>query len=93
MTNRADRDWKLIAAASTALDTTAGCANATITVLKPGRVEKARQYRAVEVVKEIVTRYVELATEVQMASFDYDPNMSEADMRAWAARLMGVVRG
>lgn len=93
MTNHADRDWKFIAAAPAALDTTAGCANATIAVLKQGQVEKARQQRAVSVIKEIVTRYVELATEVQMASFDYDPNMSEADMRAWAARLMGVVRG
>jgi hypothetical protein len=93
VTNRTDRDWKLISVAADAMNTVCGCAFATIAVLPSKQPEKHRQQRAMTIAKEVAARYVELATEVQMAAFEYSPDMPEAELRAWAARMMEVVRG
>lgn len=89
MTARTDRDWWLIARAPEVMDTVAGLAFATVVVLKARTMPRDKD--RIELAKEMVGRFVDQATSLQMLGFEYRPDMSETELRAWAADAARVI--
>lgn len=85
------RDWKLAQLVPDILDTVCGLAHATLVVLKPGRDIKARDHHRIELAKEMGGRYVELVTNLSVASMEYHDGMDEAALHAWAKRVVATI--
>lgn len=87
--NQSQRDWHLIKVAPAVMNTVSGLAYATAVVLK-GRDMEANK-RSIELAKEMVSRFVDSATNLQMLGFEYRPDMTEDELRAWAADAHRVI--
>lgn len=85
-------DFALIGALDAAWDATAGCAHATIYVLRDGEPLKSGRLKAVATVKAILERYRAYVTTVKPLAFEYHDGMDEAQLRAWAARVAEGMR-
>jgi len=84
-----DRDLQLAGAQAAVFDSVCGLARATNEVLKgPNR---QRDHARIDTAKEIGVRYEALVFTVLPAALEYSPAMSEADLRAWAGRIMAVL--
>lgn len=90
MTHPLDRDLWLVANADPIIDTVAGLANAMNSILKHQRrdVNAAR----VKAVQEMVGRYGNLVLAVTPSVLEYRENMTEEELRNWAASLMLALR-
>lgn len=73
------------------LETTEQLANVTIQVLKAPTRERdlARVRDTVKMARE----FGRLTLDLMPATLEYSEDMSEADLRAWAARVVEVLRG
>ncbi len=84
------RDLSLLPVAPDALDTVLGLANAMNSMMSkagPGAVNARR----IAAVAEMVTRYQALVLALAPAAVMYRPDMGEAELRAWAADMMGAL--
>lgn len=87
--SQAERDFWLAEHAPRIMDTTAGLAHATLAVLKPA--DKERQRATIERAKEIGERFATLSVTLQTFMMDLRDDMTEAQLRAWAADLKRAV--
>lgn len=92
MTTQTDRDFWLLEHAARITETTTGHAHAAVNAMARGPV-RDRAKDAVERQKEITARFIVFAGTVSPFVYEYDPDMPEAQLRAWAAGVVSALKG
>lgn len=72
-------------------DAVCGAAHATANVMVQGPVRERTKGR-IEEAREVLTHYQDLVFTVFPAAMEYRPDMPEAELRAWAERMVGACR-
>jgi hypothetical protein len=91
MTTQADRDFWLLEHADRISEVVGGLAYSTAVVLKSK--DQRAQLIAIERSKEITARFVYYVGTVTPFVYEYDPEMPEAQLRAWAAGVVSALKG
>ena len=87
-----DRHLQLAGAAPDVMDVVAGLANATSAVLYKDPKVRAAHARKQAAAKEIASAYQTIVYALAGAALEYRPDMSEAQLRAWAAQVSEALR-
>lgn len=93
--DRVTRDFQLAELADYVANEVGGLAYTAHVVCKGGvtKTEYFARGRRIDVMKEIVGRFVDHTMTLQTAMIDYSPTMTEAELRSWAAWIYGEVTG
>lgn len=87
-----ERDFFLVQHCDRIMDTVAGLAFSGSTLTSDERT-KEQQRGTINRAKEIAGRFMEYTLGLQPFALEYHPNMTEAEVRAWAAAVVLALKG
>lgn len=88
---RLERDLSLAGGVEPVRDTLCGLAFSMNAVFAGKHPVKAPNARAIDLGREMLTRYQALVLAVAPSALEYRPDMSEQELRAWAASLINAL--